>query len=75
MRHGGYRTASSIATKWPKDVCDKFGLSHQMLSFWLHSISYIRNICAHHSRLWNRVCTIKPTIPNAQRREFDGAKR
>ncbi|MDE6380839.1 MAG: Abi family protein, partial [Muribaculaceae bacterium] len=21
---------------------------------WLHAIVYVRNICAHHSRLWNR---------------------
>jgi abortive infection bacteriophage resistance protein len=52
------------------DVCNKFGLNHQILSSWLHSLSYIRNICAHHSRLWNRILTIKPTIPNARRAEF-----
>lgn len=44
------------------DICAKFGLKHQFLSSWIHSISYIRNVCAHHSRLWNRVCTIKPLI-------------
>ncbi|WP_438590204.1 Abi family protein [Duncaniella muris] len=21
---------------------------------WLHTINYVRNICAHHARLWNR---------------------
>ncbi len=26
----------------------------------IRSSSYIRNLCAHHSRLWNRICTIKP---------------
>ncbi len=26
---------------------------------------YIRNICAHHARLWNRVLAIKPVIPYA----------
>lgn len=51
-------------------VCKKFGLSHQIISSWLHSISYVRNLCAHHSRLWNRVLTIKPTISNAHRRAF-----
>ena len=29
------------------------------------SINYIRNICAHHSRLWNRECRIKPMIARA----------
>ncbi|MGJ4995689.1 Abi family protein [Bradyrhizobium sp. HKCCYLS3077] len=54
------------------EICKRFGLSHQILSSWLHTVSYIRNICAHHSRLWNRVLTIKPTIPNARRAQFNG---
>ncbi|MGY4418912.1 abortive infection bacteriophage resistance protein [Bradyrhizobium sp. JR6.1] len=52
------------------EVCKKFGLSHQIISSWLHALSYVRNLCAHHSRLWNRVLTIKPTIPNAHRLAF-----
>jgi abortive infection bacteriophage resistance protein len=52
-------------------VCKKFGLSHQIISSWLHAISYVRNLCAHHSRLWNRVLTIKPTISNAHRSAFN----
>lgn len=47
------------------DICSKFGISHKVLRSWLHGISYIRNLCAHHSRLWNRVCTIKPIIAKA----------
>jgi abortive infection bacteriophage resistance protein len=54
------------------EVCRRFGLGHQLLSSWLHALSYIRNICAHHSRLWNRILTIKPTIPNARRAQFNG---
>lgn len=57
------------------DICKKFGIPHQILSSWFHSISYVRNICAHHSRLWNRVCTIKPTVANAYRREFTSNDR
>ena len=30
---------------------------------WMHSIVYIRNVCAHHSRLWNRVMSIQPIKP------------
>jgi abortive infection bacteriophage resistance protein len=54
-----------------KEVCQKFGLNHQVLTSWLHSISYVRNLCAHHSRVWNRVLTIKPVIPNARRVAFN----
>lgn len=31
-----------------------------MLGSWLHALSYVRNLAAHHQRLWNRVYTIKP---------------
>jgi abortive infection bacteriophage resistance protein len=30
------------------------------LGSWLHTLSYCRNICAHHMRMWNRNLTIKP---------------
>ncbi len=30
---------------------------------WLHVINHIRNICAHHSRLWNKQFVIKSLIP------------
>jgi abortive infection bacteriophage resistance protein len=35
-------------------IADHFGIHRTILLSWLHTISYIRNICAHHSRLWNR---------------------
>lgn len=56
-----------------KELCDKFDLQHQILSSWLHSTSYIRNLCAHHSRLWNRVYTLTPTIPRRHRADFGGS--
>jgi len=43
-----------------QDLCQTFRLTHQILSSWMHAISYVRNLCAHHSRLWNRIFTIKP---------------
>lgn len=42
------------------DVCNRFSLNHDILRSWLHSISYVRNLCAHHRRLWNRIFTITP---------------
>jgi abortive infection bacteriophage resistance protein len=57
------------------DLCKKFGVPHQILSSWFHSVSYVRNICAHHSRLWNRICTIKPTVANTYRSEFPSNDR
>ena len=33
-----------------------------MFTSWLHTLVYVRNLCAHHSRLWNREFAIKPEI-------------
>lgn len=46
-----------------KAVAQHFGLSYTILESWLEHIAYVRNICAHHSRLWNRHFIITPTIP------------
>jgi abortive infection bacteriophage resistance protein len=48
-----------------KNVAFHFKLGHpNVLESWMLSISYVRNICAHHSRIWNRVLTLKPMLPN-----------
>lgn len=39
-----------------------FGIHYKVLASWLHSLGYLRNLCAHHSRLWNRTFTIKPIV-------------
>ncbi|TAK73121.1 MAG: Abi family protein, partial [Gammaproteobacteria bacterium] len=43
-----------------KRMSDIFKLSPVDLESWLHALTYIRNLCAHHSRLWNRHFTIRP---------------
>lgn len=30
---------------------------------WLRSINFVRNVCAHHSRLWNRALVRQPAFP------------
>lgn len=45
-----------------KPIARVFGLDGSVLASWLHSISYLRNLAAHHQRLWNRSYTIKPVI-------------
>ena len=32
----------------------------RLLADWLRDLNYLRNVCAHHSRLWNRTLTMKP---------------
>jgi abortive infection bacteriophage resistance protein len=39
-----------------------YNIDPKTLGSWMQHLSYIRNCCAHHSRLWNRICTITPSI-------------
>lgn len=41
-------------------ISEHFGLSPEIFSSWLHTINYVRNLCAHHARLWNRDLNIPP---------------
>lgn len=40
---------------------------HVYLESWIASIAALRNCCAHHARVWNRVYPIKPQLPAAKR--------
>ena len=47
-----------------KLVANKFNVrSSKVFVSWLHSMSDLRNICAHHSRVWNRLFGTQPMIP------------
>ena len=46
-----------------RNIAKHFGLADKVFSSWLHSIVYLRNVCAHHSRLWNRAMSIQPLMP------------
>ena len=43
-----------------KRIADFFEVHHTVFTSWLHTLSYVRNLCAHHSRLWNRDLAIEP---------------
>lgn len=45
-----------------KPIAKTFGLDGSVLVSWLHAITYLRNLAAHHQRLWNRAYTIKPIV-------------
>ncbi|MBY6064585.1 Abi family protein [Pseudidiomarina sediminum] len=47
-----------------KKIAKRFELPQEVFESWLHSLNFIRNCCAHHSRLWNRELSIPPKIPN-----------
>ena len=43
-----------------KLIAQKLGVNAIYLESWLHSLTYLRNICAHHQLLWNRRLIIRP---------------
>jgi abortive infection bacteriophage resistance protein len=51
---------------WKKDkkaIANNYGLQPVVLESWMHHMTYVRNLCAHHSRLWDRIWSIKPHLP------------
>jgi abortive infection bacteriophage resistance protein len=42
------------------EISKCYDLPENIFSSWLHTINYVRNVCAHHSRLWNRDYHIVP---------------
>ncbi len=55
------------------DIASFFGLPSSILSSWLIYLNNVRNVCAHHSRLWNRRITAdRPQIPTRKKYAFNG---
>lgn len=45
-------------------IAHHFGLDDKTFQSWMHSVVYVRNVCAHHGRLWTRVMRISPGVPS-----------
>ena len=48
--------------KLQKNISKEFGMQPKVMVSWLRSITYLRNLCAHHARIWNRKFTITPIV-------------
>lgn len=46
-----------------KSIALEFGVKENWAKSWFHSLSVTRNICAHHSRFWNKPLRVTPRIP------------
>jgi len=58
--YGGLKEADQDA------VSNKYGMANgRTFATWLRSLNYLRNVCAHHSRLWNRNMAVQPKKPGA----------
>ena len=63
-----------------KAIAGFFDVHHKVFASWMHTLTYVRNLCAHHSRLWNRDLAIEPEkllkpIGNWVNPPFDNNKR
>ena len=45
-------------------IAKKYNLDEKILKSFLHHLTIIRNICAHHSRLWNRKLRVDTRLAN-----------
>jgi len=43
-----------------KAISKQFDLGPNTMQSWLHTLTYMRNLCAHHSRLYSRRLTLSP---------------
>ena len=59
-----YANIRQASTK--KAIARTYGMSVGGLESLLTHASYLRNLCAHHSRLWNRSFTITVSLPTSQ---------
>ncbi|MBS0358441.1 MAG: Abi family protein [Proteobacteria bacterium] len=55
-----FRNLKKINDK--KEICSVFNYHPTAIESWIESLRYTRNLCAHHSRLWNRWFTICPSM-------------
>ena len=54
-------------------IARDLALSQTQLVSWMRCLCYVRNICAHHGRLWNRELSVKPEL--LQRWRMQGVTR
>lgn len=46
-----------------KTIAARYGMQPRTLQSWMHHLVYVRNLCAHHVRLWDRIWAIRPDLP------------
>jgi len=46
-----------------RKVALEFGIADELFLSWLRTLNEVRNVCAHHGRLWNRSLGNKPYMP------------
>lgn len=54
---------SGMDYKIRQRIASEYGIDQVVLVSWFRALNTLRNLCAHHSRIWNREFGDKPLIP------------
>ena len=60
------RMYSGLLDQCQSPIANRYSLQKGDLESALHHLSYVRNVCAHHCRLWDRKWDIAPKLPHNQ---------
>ena len=56
-----------VDNKLQRMIAELFGVNDEVLRSWLITLNGVRNICAHHGRIWNRELGYQPKIPRERK--------
>lgn len=64
-----YFNFTDISVK--KKLARSYGVpQHEILESWMKAIGALRNTCAHHGRVWNRIMPSMPQLPDSMKRKW-----
>ena len=56
---------AGLTTEMQDNIAAAYGVRDgRVFASWLRSLNYLRNVCAHHSRLWKRNIVDQPRLPS-----------
>ncbi len=58
-----YRFYRGVSGSVRKQIANDTAIPVKVFQSWLRSLNSLRNICAHHARVWNRTFGDKPKLP------------
>lgn len=54
---------SGLLDQYQSPIANRYNMQKGDFASVLHHLTYVRNVCAHHCRLWDRVWDIRPKLP------------
>jgi abortive infection bacteriophage resistance protein len=55
-----------------KVIAGTFKMQPKAFKSWIRSLSFVRNVCAHHQRLWNRNFPFNPSLSGFEKHFYIG---